>query len=222
MNSRRKPHKPLIDLSGRRFGNWIVLHHHHAKQRPVGWFHFWMCKCACGTEKTVLSSALRYGTSLSCGCLRKALISKNRTTHGDSRSAEFSVWKGILERCYNKRFVGYQYYGGRGITVCDSWRNSYSSFLKDMGRRPSAKHSIDRIDSSAGYAPGNCRWVDSKTQARNRRSNTRLFFKGETHCIAGWSELTGISPNAISMRLRSGWTVHETLTTPVRNQNKAP
>jgi hypothetical protein len=93
--------------------------------------------------------------------------------HGDSRAAgstsEYASWERIIQRSTNPRMHNWKYYGGRGITVCDRWRNSFENFLADMGRKPSPRLSIDRINNDGNYEPGNCRWATQKEQIANRR-----------------------------------------------------
>jgi hypothetical protein len=117
-------------------------------------------------------------------------------------------------RCYDLDHKNHADYGGRGIVVCDRWRNSFENFLADMGLCPDGLM-LDRIDNERNYEPGNCRWTDYKHQQRNRRSNTKLTFNGETLCIVEWAEKLGISQYTISMRLQRGWTTEKALTIPV-------
>lgn len=120
----------------------------------------------------------------------------------------------MLQRCKNVKHPEHKNYGARGITVCDSWR-LYRNFIADMGRRPSAKHSLDRVDNNGNYEPSNCRWTDSKTQNRNKRSNTVLELNGERKLMCDWAALTGLRMSLICNRLNKlGWSVVKTLTTP--------
>lgn len=145
---------------------------------------------------------------------------QNGTTHGfaprGGRSAEYTVWIGIKTRCNNKNDHNYLKYGARGIRICERWQNSFLHFLQDMGTRPSADHSIERIDNAGHYEPGNCRWATSEEQANNRRSSRFIEFNGERRTIAQWSKCTGIKQDALLMRLRKGWSVERALTQSVR------
>jgi len=164
-----------IDLTGKQFGRWTVLSE-STKEATV--LH-WNCICSCGKEKVVSGGALKGGKSISCGCYQKETASSNKT-HGDAggkRSVEYNTWKKIKDRCLNVDSEQYKYYGGRGITMCDRWVNSYENFLEDMGRRPLNKTSIERSDVNLGYSKSNCVWADSIEQANNRRSNKILVHK---------------------------------------------
>lgn len=131
----------------------------------------YMVRCNCGTEKTVLGSALRPGGQVSCGCQkRQRAASGLRWTHREARTAEYTCWISMKTRCLNPNTDDFKHYGGRGISICQRWLDSYESFLADMGRRPSPKHSIDRINVDGNYAPENCRWATASEQRRNQRS----------------------------------------------------
>jgi hypothetical protein len=123
---------------------------------------------------------------------------------------------GMLERCSRTNHPAFHRYGGRGITVCQRWRESFWAFVEDMGERP-AGASIERIDNDKGYEPGNCKWATSKEQQRNRCNNRRIEFNGQTRTMAEWSEVTGIKLSALKNRLgsRLKWSPERALTTPV-------
>lgn len=114
-------------------------------------------------------------------------------------------------RCHNPKASKYEYYGARGIVVCDEWRNDFEAFLRFMGLRPSPKHSIERDKGDVGYEPGNCRWATKIEQANNRRNNRMLTFNGRTMSMADWARELGIGRATLKMRLKSGWSVEETL-----------
>jgi hypothetical protein len=129
--------------------------------------------------------------------------------HGMSGTPEYRRWTSIKYRCYNKNCRKYNMYGGRGIKMCDEWLNSFEKFRKDMGCRPSAKHSIDRIDNNGDYTPENCRWATPKEQARNKRDTVYISFKGETLPLVEWAERKNISPSNIRYKYSKGLSIEE-------------
>lgn len=124
--------------------------------------------CVCGSSKEASVYQIIKNEDYNCGCLNRVKTSVRKKTHGLTKSSEYKSWSSAKERCYNINNGDYPEYGGRGITVCDRWLNSFESFLEDMGERPKG-FSLDRIDTDKGYSPENCRWADAKTQAYNRR-----------------------------------------------------
>ena len=161
-------------MIGERFGRLVVTA--HAGHDRYG-FNKWVCACDCGCEVNVLQGSLKRGLTQSCGCLNRELaadrLRKIATKHGacgqgrQNRLREYRSWEAAKRRCFNKADPKYPRYGGRGITMCDAWRNDFRVFFKDMG--PSAKGlSIDRINNDGNYEPGNCRWATAKQQANNQ------------------------------------------------------
>jgi len=130
------------------------------------------CQCDCGADVVCRPTDLRSGNTQSCGCLSRDMTVERSTVHGDAkrqgRSPEYRTWHGMNERCRYPKHKDWQYYGGRGIAVCDEWRNSFPAFLAHVGRKPSPQHSIDRIENDRGYEPGNVRWATAKEQTANR------------------------------------------------------
>lgn len=156
----------------------------------------------------------------------KKLRRKAPQWHGEAVQGQFTpeykVWRDIKRRCLNPNVWNYSRYGGRGITIAPEWRDDYLAFLRDVGRRPSPIHSIERIDNDGDYEPGNVRWATRKEQARNRRSSRRLTFRGETRTMTEWAELLGLSVWALSKRLNAhGWSVEDALTKPVKRMDRS-
>jgi hypothetical protein len=124
---------------------------------------------------------------------------------------EHTSWRQMLDRCSNPKNKGYSNYGGKGIAVCSRWE-SFEAFLEDMGPRPSAAHSLDRIDSEGDYEPGNCRWATKKEQARNRSTNHWIEHGGRKMVLSDWALFVGLNKNTLCERFRRGWSTEEALT----------
>lgn len=185
----------------------------------------WYCECECGGSTIASAANLKSpGHTTSCGCHHSEVAAKRFRTHGKTDSPEFIVWLGMKARCFNETEPAYRHYGGRGITVCARWRDSFASFLADMGSRPSDKHQIDRIDNNdgyvcgqaPGYGPGNCHWATRKENARNKRNNVMLTLNGVSRCFAEWAEMFSMDVGCLQHRKYRGWSDEKTLLTPVR------
>lgn len=208
--------KRFNNVSGMRFGRLEVLRLAGRTASRMDWCYLWECRCVCGATTYSTSANLKSGTTASCGCLKKEMVSKAQTVHGLSNTPEWDVWIGMKTRCYNTNVKHFCRYGGRGIRVCDSWLSDFEAFLNDMGPRPSPKHSLERRDNNGNYEPSNCYWATASQQARNRRSNVNLNFNGVTLCYQGWDDRLGFLSGTVRRRLKDGWTIEQALTTPVR------
>lgn len=209
-----------VDLVGQRFGSLVVKKRLGALPGKSQGVH-WLCVCDCGGEATPTTSNLRHGTTASCGCSRIGKFTNYKHGAGKrgSWTREFKAWLAMRRRCYDKKLEFYSDYGGRGIKVCEAWREDFAQFLKDVGPAPSPKHTLDRIDNDGDYEPGNVRWATQLEQAQNRRGLHKLTFQGETRTMNDWSRIVGILRETIRYRLKAGWPVEKALTTPSRRKS---
>lgn len=219
-------------MKGERYGRITVIERADDRIQQSGKrVYMWRCVCDCGKEKIIAGASLRHGNTKSCGCLQRDVVINMSTKHGFAHSGEierlYRIWLAMKERCYNENNKGYKNYGGRGISVCEEWRNSYASFKKwaiESGYDENAKYgdcTIERIDVNGDYCPENCTWVSKKKQANNTRRNHFLTYNGETHTIAEWAEITGIGYNAIRQRINNlGWPIERALTEPMRTTRR--
>lgn len=141
----------------------------------------------------------------------REVVGNNSRRHGGTGTPEYHAWLAMKRRCYLPTIEAFQHYGGRGIAVCDRWRDSFPNFLADMGPRPSDGHSLDRIDNNGHYSPENCRWATIYEQNNNRENGRYLTHDGATLNVTEWAERTGISMATITRRLNGGWPVDEAL-----------
>lgn len=207
-----------LDLTGHTYNLLTVVE--EASKSPSGRVH-WVCRCECGNTVSVASNNLRNGHTKSCGCHKSAKWAEIITTHGLSRKHpdEYKIWKGMRSRCYDTGHKNYGRYGGRGVTVDDTWED-FDVFFKDMGPRPGPGYSVERKDNDGPYAPGNCMWATRKVQANNRRSNCIVYAFGEkltlSQAVQKYSSPLGIKYATVQARLARGRSVEDALTAPVK------
>lgn len=175
---------------------------------------YYLCRCECGVEREVEASNLTSGNTLSCGCLRK----ETQSTHGKTGTSIYAIWLGIKDRCMNPSSKAYPNYGGRGITLDDTWLE-FEGFYKDMGDRPKGM-TLDRRDNEGNYCKDNCRWATWEEQANNKRNNRLITLEGVTKTLAQWAKEYGIAQETLLSRLNSGWDTASAVTTPVAPAKK--
>lgn len=170
----------------------------------MGRRYYVVCQCECGGTVVVDIDHCKSGRTSSCGCIRKEQAKLRATTHGMCGTQTYGSWYSMIQRTTNPKKREFRYWGGRGIKVCDHWQR-FENFFEDMGECPTG-HSLDRIDNSKGYEPGNCRWATSIEQSRNTRKNRILTIDGVSRCMAEWAEQPNASKyTTIQRRLLSGW-----------------
>lgn len=187
------------NLKGQQFGRltarkFIELKHDGA---------VWECDCSCGNITTVRAGDLKSKNTKSCGCQRKEVIRKLSTKHGvtsnlshDQYPKTYKIWRGIVNRCCTPSCSSFHNYGGRGIAVCEAWRNSYEAFISDMGECP-VGYSIERIDVNGNYEPSNCTWIPLQDQVKNRRNTVLVLLDGKEMLQAEAARVLGVNPSTI-------------------------
>lgn len=176
----------------------------------------YLCVCDCGNRIQVHRTALNSTPCTNCGAKTTSVASGGRVTHGMAKTPEYNTWRKMISRCTNEDDKSYKDYGEKGIKVCDRWMD-FNCFIEDMGLRPEEGMTIDRVESTGNYEPGNCTWATKTEQARNRSTNKLLTMDGETKTVAEWTELYGHKRTMIADRLKAGWTVEDAIKTPSRS-----
>lgn len=193
----------MENLIGQKFGKLTVIKFFEFDKanRPK-----WECICDCGNTKVVSGRHLKNGSIQSCRCIHSQMMRDTFTTHGatidNKRRPEYIAWNMMRQRCYNEKSKNYLQWGGRGITVCDRWRNSFENFFEDMGERPSKFHSLDRIENNGIYELSNCKWSTKSEQAINRRSTKWYEYNGERKILKDWATKFGVASSDINYFLR--------------------
>lgn len=166
-----------IDMTGQRFGRLLVIERNFSPWSGTDKHARWWCQCDCGRWVSVLQNNLR-PSQKSCGCHRSEVTAALNVTHGKSRTRAYRAWGGMIHRCTNQNYPGWEHYGGRGIAVCEHWRTSFENFYADMGDPP-AGLSIDRENNNGNYEPGNCRWATALEQRHNRSDSPKYQMEAD-------------------------------------------
>ncbi len=193
----------MIKITQKENSKYTILGYSHTDNNYVKYFD---AKCICGNKTKLNLQSVK--KSISCGCLSKYMKHK---THGMSKTSEYKTWQSLKDRCINVNNPSFNNYGGRGISVCKEWIDSFDVFLIDMGLKPSVKHSIERIDVNKGYYKENCIWATKKQQANNTRSNYFLTYKGITKTRAEWADFINVNVRTLASRCRANKPINEIL-----------
>lgn len=189
-----------LELAGKKFGRLTVVEEAGRANK----FVLWRCRCDCGNEVIVRSSALNRGVIQSCGCKSRDTLKKILTTHGESKTRLYHIWGGMISRCRNDSF---KYYKGKGIKVCEEWLDFHAFKEWAFNNGYNDTLTIERIDNSKNYSPENCRWATRKEQSRNTERN--VFFGGK--CLAEICEELGLNYARVYSRLKKGWSLEDAI-----------
>lgn len=206
------------DLTGQRFGRLVCIR--HFIKDHMSW---WVCKCDCGKEHTTRANALKRGMVRSCGCLQRDWGKSGRSnkSHGITNHPLYRVYHSMKDRCYRPNDAEYHNYGGRGITMCDEWKNDVGAFYNWAIAHGYKKGlSIDRINPNGNYCPENCRWADWVTQGNNKRTCHYMTLNNETHTMTEWAKILNIPLTMLKSRIRRGWPTEKCLLAPRQRKIK--
>lgn len=202
--SRKQDRVQLTDaVIGQKFSMWTVVAIRRQARSKV------LCRCDCGSERWLAWWTVKAGETKSCGCAAERMRAVTRTKHGYAGTPTYQTWTNMKGRCGRPSHTHYEYYGARGIRVCERWMK-FKNFLEDMGVKPDG-HSIDRIDNSKGYEPGNCRWATHKQQMNNFRRNHVAIIGGQERTLSEWADASGTNYGTVHSRLRRGKPIEEAI-----------
>lgn len=214
----------FIDLTGQRYDMLLV---EYRVQNDSHGNAQYQCRCDCGNSVVVGANNLRNGNTHSCGCLKKQIMHDKQLKHGDAggrhKSTErlYRIWRSMISRCYISSSTEYEIYGGRGIIVCDEWRNDYLCFKSwAIQNGYSDTLTLDRINNDGNYESSNCRWVTMKSQMNNKRNNHVITFNGKSQSLTEWANELGIDRSVLSTRLKNNWSIELALSTPPSIHNR--
>ena len=212
---------PLKDLTGMKFSRLTVIERADDYIKPSGeHVPMWKCKCECGNDCVKNQYNLIEGYTSSCGCIRIENTIKAHKIHGETNSKLYRVWENIKKRCYDPNATGYNHYGGRGISMCDEWKDSYVTFREwalQHGYQFNADRkecTIERINVDGNYCPENCKWANMKEQGNNKRNNRIIKIDELSLTVPQWAERMGVDPRLIHCRLNRGWNEYDAVMIP--------
>jgi hypothetical protein len=219
------PKHELKSIVGQKFGRLTVIEraennkHKHTR---------WRCMCDCGNEIVAIGQNMKKGSTHSCGCLWKEMLDskvflRSGTTHGDSDSRLFSIWRGMRKRCHYEKDISFYNYGGRGIVVCEEWngKGKYETFkIWALENGYQENLTLDRIDINGNYEPNNCRWATMVEQGANRRTTKRVLCDGKEMTTREASIFTGLSIKTIQRQLRNGLTIEQMIERNIKHRNQ--
>ena len=190
------------NLSGQRFGNLQIIKLVGTEKDKGA---IWFCKCDCGKTTKVVAKNLKSNHTKSCGCLRRISTVKKNTKHNESGSRLYGIWLGMKKRCTNKNEKSYIDYGGRGITVCDEWRQytTFRGWALSNGYKDDL--TIERIDVNGNYEPKNCTWIPNSEQPKNQRNSKKMEVDGIVKTIKEWAILYNVKYTTLYSRIKKGW-----------------
>lgn len=198
-----------LSLEGKRFHKLLVLEKVNNQNSKTAW----KCLCDCGNITFVITSNLTCNRIKSCGCLKNEKLIERNTSHNQRHTNLYEVWKSMKQRCFNPNNKSYKNYGGRGITICDEWKNSFTSFYNwSMENGYKQGLTIDRINNNFNYCPENCRWSDRFVQANNSRWNKHIIINGKDDTLANWLRFYNLSYDKYYKRIKQGFSEQEALT----------
>ena len=210
----RKPtRRDFIDMEGFVVGQLTVKSYFG----KVGRNSIWICECSCGAITKVMGHHLRSKKTKSCGCFRIKRARALTYKHGQSKTPEYITFHAMIRRC--NATSGRDWNAYKDISICERWKD-FDKFMEDMRKRPSQKHTIERIDNSKGYSPENCRWATRTEQNRNKRCNRVITFQGRSQCLSAWAEEYKLNYKLLWSRLKYGWSFEKAITTPIPSSSQ--
>ena len=215
----------MQDLTGKKFGRLTVIDKAEKHVKPSGGtVGRWKCKCDCGNVLVVDTHSLKSGHTQSCGCRKIEMLVEQSTKHGMYRKTVYRTWDSMVQRCENQRHKQYNDYGGRGIKVCDRWRNSFQAFFDDVSILPhfgENGYTLDRMNVNGNYEPTNVRWATKKEQQNNMRSNLLISYNDQTKTLSQWAEELGFKNSTLYSRIVTyGWDIERAMTEAVQQRRR--